>query len=140
VEYLIQNEDEQLTVNDMVTKMSEICGENLSYSQVHMKSRLQSYFGDDVIFTEINGRPNVITLRKTAKNILQDFHQSQSQNDTEAEKRNILKAAANFIKSDIKSMPSSKSEYPCVADIESTEANLDYIPESLKTFCAHIIQ
>lgn len=134
LEYLIKNEDEQLTVNDMVTKMSELCGENLSYSQVHMKSKIQNHFGEDVIITEINGRPNVITLRKTAKNILQDFHQSQSQNDPEVEKLNILKAAANLIKSDIKHISSSKSEYPCVADIESTESNLNYIPESLKTF------
>jgi hypothetical protein len=49
-------------------------------------------------------------------------------------KRNIIKTAANLIKSDIKSIESAKNEYPLVSDIESIEKNLEYLPESLKIF------
>jgi hypothetical protein len=61
----------------------------------------------------------VITLRKTARVILHEFHQNQSLSDPEQEKRNIIKTAANLIKSDIKSIESAKNEYPSVSDIES---------------------
>jgi hypothetical protein len=73
-------------------------------------------------------------LRKTASVILHEFHQNQSLSDPEKEKRNIIKTAANLIKSDIKSIESAKNEYPLVSDIESIEKNLEYLPESLKIF------
>ena len=96
------------------------------------KSKLQDYFGENVIITELNGKRNVITLRKTARVILYEFHQNQSLSDSEKEKRNIIKTAANLIKSDIKSIESAKNEYPSVSDIESIEKNLEYLPERLK--------
>jgi hypothetical protein len=113
--------------------MSEFCGD-MAYTSVHMKSKLQDYFGDNVIITELNGKRNVITLRKPARVILHEFHQNQSLSDPEQEKRNIVKAAANLIKSDIKSIESAKNEYSSVSDIESIEKNLEYLPESLKIF------
>jgi hypothetical protein len=61
----------------------------------------------------------MITLRKIARVILYEFHQNQSLSDPEKEKRNIIKTAANLIKSDIKSIESAKNEYPLVSDIES---------------------
>ena len=39
-----------------------------------MKARLQEQFGDQIIITEINGKPNVVTFRSTVANILHDFH------------------------------------------------------------------
>ena len=95
-----------------------------------------SEFGNFVItlITELNGKRNVITLRKTARVILHEFHQNQSLSDPEKEKRNIIKTAANLIKLDIKSIESAKNEYPSVSDIESIEKNLEYLPESLKIF------
>ena len=85
-----------------------------------------SEFGNFVItlITELNGKRNVITLRKTARVILHEFHQNQSLSDPEKEKRNIIKTAANLIKLDIKSIESAKNEYPSVSDIESIEKNL----------------
>ena len=133
MDYLIEHEDEQITVIKLIDKMSEFCGD-MAYTSVHMKSKLQDYFGDNVIITELNGKRNVITLRKTARVILHEFHQNQSLSDPEQEKRNIIKTAANLIKSDIKSIESAKNEYPSVSDIESIEKNLEYLPESLKIF------
>ncbi|VDI60803.1 Hypothetical predicted protein, partial [Mytilus galloprovincialis] len=138
VEYLLQNEDEQLTVIELVEKMKDYCGD-AAYSTVHMKSKIQKYFGDDVIITEINGKPNVITLRKTATSILHDFHQKQNASDPESEKMNIIKAAASLIKSDIKSKIGTKTEYPSVSDVESLECNEHYLPDSLRLFLNSLI-
>jgi hypothetical protein len=88
MDYLIENEDEQITVIELIDKMSELCGD-MAYTSVHMKSKLQDYFGDNVIITsELNGKRNVITLRKPARVILHEFHQNQSLSDPEQEKRN----------------------------------------------------
>jgi hypothetical protein len=87
MDYLIEHEDEQITVIELIDKMSEFCGD-MAYTSVHMKSKLQDYFGDNVIITELNGKRNVITLRKTARVILHEFHQNQSLSDPEQEKRN----------------------------------------------------
>jgi hypothetical protein len=133
MDYLIEHEDEQITVIELIHKMSEFCGD-MAYTSVHMKSKLQDYFGDNVIITELNGKRNVITLRKTARVILHEFHQNQSLSDPEQEKRNIIETAANLIKSYIQSIESAKNEYPSVSDIESIEKNLEYLPESLKIF------
>ena len=75
MDYLIEHEDEQITVIELIDKMSEFCGD-MAYTSVHMKSKLQDYFGDNVIITELNGKWNVITLRKTARVILHEFHQN----------------------------------------------------------------
>ncbi|CAG2208600.1 unnamed protein product [Mytilus edulis] len=44
--YLQQNEDEQITVADLVKKMSEHCGIDDAYGVQHMKNKLQEHFGD----------------------------------------------------------------------------------------------
>lgn len=67
---LTENDDEQNTVSDLVTKMQEFLGDNSgieAYSVKHMKGKLEQHFGlDQVIITELNGRPNVVSLRTTA--------------------------------------------------------------------------
>jgi hypothetical protein len=48
MDYLIEHEDEQITVIELIDKMSEFSGD-MAYTSVHMKSKLQDYFGDNVI-------------------------------------------------------------------------------------------
>ena len=62
-QYLQENDDEQITVTDLVNKMKEHCGD-LAYSQIYMKKKLQEHFGPSIIITEINGKHNVVTLQK----------------------------------------------------------------------------
>ena len=39
-----------------------------------MNRRLLDHYGERVIFTEVKGKPNIITLRSTASNILKNFY------------------------------------------------------------------
>ena len=43
------------------------------FSFPHMKARLKDQYGEDLLFAEINGEPNVVTFRGTASNILHCF-------------------------------------------------------------------
>ena len=49
--FLQENDDEQITVVDLVEKMEEYLGDSAStaYGRTHMKARLQEHFGDQII-------------------------------------------------------------------------------------------
>ena len=72
--FLRENDDEQITVVDLVEKMEEYLGDSAStaYGRTHMKARLQEHLGDQIIITEFNGKPNFVTFRSTVANILHD--------------------------------------------------------------------
>ena len=79
----------------------------------HMKKRLKEYFGNKIIITDINGKPNVIAFYSTASAILQQFYQQQRNEDTEKEKLRLVEAAIKIIKNDIKSLSTSNETYGC---------------------------
>ena len=64
--------------------------QSIAYGHTHMKARLQEYFGDQIIITEINGKSNIVTLRSTAECVLQEFHDRQK-DDPDMEKIILLK-------------------------------------------------
>ena len=98
-----------------------------------MKQQLQSDLGDKIIISEINGKPNVVTFRSSAANILSEFKNKQLK-DSEDAKQQIIKTAAKLIKCDIKAIKQFMDTYPTFSEMSSTEAALTFIPESLKTF------
>ena len=61
--YLQENDDEQLTISDLVRKMLEFLNDSSEnvYSNRYMKDKVENYFGENVIITNVNGRPNVVT-------------------------------------------------------------------------------
>lgn len=79
------------------------------------------------------GNQNVVTFHSTASRILCDFH-SQEHRDSEQEKAQIIKTSAQFIKNYIKAIKQYKDVYPSNAEMASSEAALEYIPDCLKTF------
>ena len=44
--------------------------ESEAYGQSHMKTKLLEYFRDKINIMDINGKPNVVTFKITAKAIL----------------------------------------------------------------------
>ncbi len=56
-------------VYDLINRMEDNLAdsEHGAYSYPHMQQKLQEYFGDTVIETEISGKPNVVTFRKRPK-------------------------------------------------------------------------
>lgn len=97
-----------------------------------MKKRLQTYFGSDIIITEVNGKPNIVTFRRTASSILNEFYRRPSSKSPEEEKLSMIETAAKLIKADIMSLKDSKAVYPSSVDINS-EQNIIFVPDSLQT-------
>ena len=79
-----------------------------------------------------------MTFFRTARSILQEFHQQQQRaNDANTEKGKIIEAAANLIKTDIKSVNSSFDKYPSKDDL-TAESAVKFLPESLSEFLRYI--
>ena len=133
VRYLEENDDEQITVGELVSKMEEYCGED-SYTPKYMKKRVIKHLGDDVIVIEINGKPNVVTFCSNAASSLHKFYERPKQQDDNVEKLRIIETVANLIKNDIKLAETSKINYPSADDTSSIEQNLDFIPITLRVF------
>lgn len=55
-------------------------GDNLAgseydaYSYKYMQQKLQEHFGDRIVQTEINGKPNVVTFRSKVSALLHNFY------------------------------------------------------------------
>ena len=139
-EYLEENDDEQNAISDLVEKMAEYLSESNAepYSQRYMKDRLVDHFGDRVIVTTVNGKSNVATMRQTAESVLLEFHANQSK-DPLTQQKLILEAAAKLILDDIKQVETGPATYPSSTDIESAEASLNFLPDSLKIFLGKIL-
>ena len=134
--YLEENDDEQITLQDLVEKMNEKC--DSPYSTVYMKTKLLKHFGDSIIITEINGKQNVVTFRSNASTILQKFYERPKTRDPLEEKKEIIKTAARLILNDIKSIDTPKKYYPDPSDLQSLDYNLKFVPESLQLFLRNI--
>ena len=99
-----------------------------------MKTKLQEHFGERLIQTEINGKPNVVTFRTTARVVLQDYYskQQQQKQNTAEEKIKLVRAAAKLIKEDIKAIETAHEVYPHCNDLTSQEAGIEYLPNTLR--------
>lgn len=137
--FLEENDDEQITVSDLMEKMEEYLSDSNSeaYGRHHMKTKLLEHFGDKIIITDINGKPNVVTFKTTATSILQEFHVQQKDVDIDAEQLNIIKAAAKLIKNDLKSIATLGDSYPVIAT--DAESHVDYLPATLSTFLGVVL-
>ena len=58
MEFLKENDDEQITLRDLEKKMQDYLGDSgaTAYSHTHLKAKIEEYFGDQIIITEINGK------------------------------------------------------------------------------------
>lgn len=136
VNYLQKN-DTEVTIIDLIRKMKEFTGGDC-YSHSKMKEELKKHFGDEIIITEMDGKANVVTFQRTTWSILHSFYSTPETTDEETQKDNIIRAAAELIKSDIKKINTSRKEYPSPDSTFSITANLDFVPKSLQTFLGEI--
>ena len=100
-EFLVENDEEQLTIPDLVGKMQEYLegtGE-LPYSAVCIKEKLKEHFGEKIVIITVNNR-NVVTFHSTAALIISEFYKQPKVDDYEVEKSRIVEAAAKLITSD----------------------------------------
>ena len=133
-QFLEENDDEQISINDLTLKMKEFLEGTTyePYSFKHMKQKLLSHFGEKIIISNSCGKKNIVTLTSTASSILEQFYKMPKQENTAAEKLRIIETAAKLLKNDIKSIDIDKTMYPEFENIESDIDNYAYLPSTLR--------
>ena len=136
VEYLTLNDDEQITVKDLVSYMESLLVDSpsLAYSSKWMKHKLKEKFGDEIVFTNLNRKADVATFRSKASTILYDYFKSTSlKENSESEKELLIATAAKILRADIKHVETNLEEYPDVSESDVQE-HTNYLPSSLQLF------
>jgi hypothetical protein len=139
--YFECNDEEQLTLTDLVNKMAENLEEvqSVPYGKQYLKSKLLEYYGDSLFIAEDDGLHDIVTFRHTSSRILRDYVNEMNKYDEEAHKKSIIETAAKLIRSDIKtSIKFSKDNYPTTKEI-NLESALEYIPDSLHMILKHLL-
>ena len=138
IKYFETDANEQMSLSDLVSEMEKLCGTE-AYSSVYMKKKLLEHFGDSIMISEVNGKPNIVTFKSTAHGILHSFYHRNGNNDCESETKAIIETAAKLILNDIKSLEKSLEEYPTPSDIMCKDTNRQFVPNSLELFLKLII-
>ena len=140
----MEKNDEQITVSDLIEKMSGLAAAkgnpNCCYDKSYLKKRILEDFKGQIVITNVDGYADVITFQSTASKILQDF-KSRASDDIEVEKMRIIKAAADIIKNEIKQLDTSMIFYPTFEEIENTVdfSSSKFIPPTLLYLLQNLI-
>ena len=67
----------------------------------------------------MKGKPNIITLRSTASNIIQKFYSLPKAENPKLQKLRVIETAAKLIQTDIKAVETRKTIYPSAEDIST---------------------
>ena len=70
VMFLEENDEEQITITDLVNKMQEYLqgSEEQVYSTVYMKAKLKKHFGNKIVVTNLHKKANVVTFHHSVIN------------------------------------------------------------------------
>ena len=139
IDELLENEKEQTTVGEIADRVSELC--NDSYSLPYTKKKLVEYFGDTLHISQIDNRPNVVTIKRHVGEIIHKFRIDHQEQDGEAEQKSkIIKAAAALIRSEIDAMQTNRDIYPNISELGDRDKHRGFVPDTLLLFLSEIFR
>lgn len=139
-DYLEANDEEQITVSELVCKMGHFLTEegSVAYGSYYLKQKLKERYGDSIYIAEGEGLQDIVTMREQTGKILRTYFKNAKSGDEENQKRAVIETAAKLIKGDIKrNIPSVGDQYPSSQSLQLGAA-LDYLPTSLRTMLSQL--
>ena len=129
VNYLLENDEEQLTILDLITKIGQLCENPFSFKHIKRDYLIILL---NVIITEMKGKPNIIALRSIASNIFQKCYSLPKQEGHEIQKLRVIETAAKLIWTDMKAVETRKDRHPSAEDISTPEKTLSLFARVFK--------
>lgn len=123
----IENSDEIFSTGDLSKKLQEFSGGE-TYCVRYLKEKLIQHFNDQIMFIGRNGFSDIVIMREASERIIIRSYEDKCCEDDRME------TAAKYVLNDIKAMENNKDVYPSPKEIASSEFNMSFIPQSLKTF------
>ena len=102
-----------------------------------IKHKLQEQLKDEIVITEINGKPNGVTFWTTTAKILQNCNKQRCSDPT-GEKERIILAAAKLLRTGIKKLKCCSKSYPNSDKIGSLEFCKHFVPTSMRLLLENI--
>ena len=144
VKVLEYGDYEQETLQDLVSLLQQSLDQVEATEEActphHMKNKLKGHFGDDIYFTEIPGKSDVVVLRRNVSKLLHTFYTSTSGADVSSQTEPLLKTAGQLILSEIKAMPNARTYYPRFDDDHSVCEQVQYLPPSFQNLLREIFK
>jgi hypothetical protein len=134
-EYLKSNDEEQITISELVSKMGEylLVEDSEPYGSQYLKQKLKERYSDSIYIAEGQGLQDIVTMREKTAKILRTYFETSKDGDADSQKLAIIATAAKLLRCDIKTEISSVTDqYPSSLSLK-LDATLDYLPISLRT-------
>ncbi|KAK5650089.1 hypothetical protein RI129_001118 [Pyrocoelia pectoralis] len=137
--YDIQNDNEncQFSIKELQKKLVSYLPENVTpWSEKNLKFRLVGKLKNSAIITEVPGKQAVVCLKNKCDELVND-EWMKNNTTTEEERLKVIKAAAQILKEDIRTMVCDVDTYPSVDDVRLGGEN--QFPNSLNVFFNELI-
>ena len=135
----IEMESECYSLKELREKMLEIAGpgnEDKVYSMTWLKKQLQTKYEDQLYFSEINGKSNVVCFRNMGNRIINDKWYQEKKNNIDDEAARVVKTAAKLIKAELRETIYNTDIYPSKTEINNFD---NFTPSLLKILMETLI-
>ena len=132
-----ENNDETITVKELIERMGTMC--ETPYSYPKMISKLSEL--ENILISRKGKEQNIVTSKLSASKVLKNFHlrkESITGEDEDVWKREIIYTAARLIRAEIDEVKEDRIFYPDISDIGIIEKQINYVPFYLRTFLREI--
>ena len=112
--YFELHEEKQLTLSELVDIMQKnLESSDISaYTKVHFKRKLLENYGDELVISSEDGKPDIATLKSSVNTILRKNFEASKDIDIHLQKIFLLATAVKRIKTGIKLINTNPKFYP----------------------------
>ena len=129
IEYLENNDDETVTLDELYAVMESKVSSEGFYSKKTLQHMLYEHYGDKISITSSKQQPLVITLWSNIKQLVREAHKKLAE-----------EIVGDYIKNEIKSAEKHKDVYPGAEEIKSLNRNLEILPASVCKLLTTVIK
>ena len=138
IEYLENNDDETVTLDELYAVMESEVGSEGVYSKKTLQRMLYEHYGDKVSITSTKQQPLVVTLSSNIKQLVRDAHKKLAEDWDDMDV--LIEIVGDYIRNEIKSAEKHKDVYPGAEEIKSLNHNLEILPDSLRKLLTTVIK
>ena len=140
IQHLKENDEEQITISDLTDMMNNYLrfSDHDAFTVPYMKQKLAEHFKEELVIASFQGKEDVVTLKRAASSILYDFYSEPRSTEPESDKQKVVLAAAQLLRSDIKSLNTFRDIYPSSHTMTIAEGK-KFLPDTLRVFLEAMI-
>lgn len=127
------------TLQELFEHMSSEDTEFEMYSTKHLKRKLVERYGDHIVFSEVNGRRDVVCFKNVSAYIISDKWYTDRHRDVLTESQRVVHAAAKLIAASIRDMKFDAKVYPSSSAIQECQEDGKWVPSLLQLFLKTLI-